>query len=482
MAEQSLKSKTVKGVGWSFVDTVANQGMSFLVGLVLARLLSPSEYGLIGIIIIFITVFNAIVDSGFSNALIRNNKATDIDYSTGFITNLVFSIFLYIVLFLCAPVIALFFKQPILINLLRVMGIIIIINAFALIQRTVLVKKIDFKTQTWASLVSSIFSGFIGICMAYNGMGVWALVGQQISRQLVNTVCLWVFSKWMPQLRFSIASFKTMWGFGWKLLVSSLINNILNEIFQVVIGKCYTPAALGEYTRAKQFRDMFSQTLTSVIQRVTFPILSSIQDDKDRLKEGYRRIIKITVLPTFLLLLGMVAISKSMILVLIGEKWIDCVPMLQIICIYGMLYPLHAINLNMLQVQGRSDLFLKLEVIKDLLIFVPIGIGVIFNIYAMLWANLVVQIIAYYLNAYYSGPFLNYSFIDQVKDILPSLSVAFAMSLLVYLLSFLPLSIYILFPVQIIFGITVSVSLCEIVKLQEYIELRNIVIHFIKRS
>ena len=486
MAEESLKNKTVKGASWSFIDSISSQGVTFLVSLVLARLLTPDEYGLIGIISIFIAVFNSIVDSGFSNALIRKNDARDIDYNTVFLTNLIISILLFFVLFLSAPAISRFFNQPQLIPLLRVMGAIVIINAFAIIQRTILVKKVDFKTQTKVSLISSITSGVIGIGMAIRGCGVWSLVGQHISRQFLNSAFLWIFSKWYPKLQFSFKSFKELFSFGWKLLVSGLIDTVWREIYQVVIGKCYSPATLGQYTRAQQFANICSSNLNSVVQRVSYPVLSSVQDDKERLKGGYKRIIKVTMLVTFTLMLGMSAVAKPMILTMVGEQWLPCVPFLQIICFQMMLYPLHSLNLNMLQVQGRSDLFLKLEIIKKIIAIGPLLLGVFVDIYWMLGGSVVTGCIAYYLNAYYSGPFLNYSIKEQVKDILPSFGVAVAIAVPVYAISFIPLNPFILLLLQIVAGAIITISICEVTKLPEYIELKGIampvIIKVIKRK
>lgn len=481
MAEESLKNKTVKGASWSFFDSIAGQGITFLVGLVLARLLTPEEYGLIGIIIIFIAVFNSIVDSGFSNALIRKNDAKDIDYNTVFISNLILSVVLFGVLYISAPAISNFFNQPQLIPLLRVMGSIVIINAFAIIQRTILVKKVDFKTQTKVSLISSITSGVVGIGMAVGGLGVWSLVGQQISRQFLNSAFLWIYSKWYPKFQFSFQSFKELFSFGWKLLVSGLIDTVWREIYQVIIGKCYTPVALGQYTRAQQFASICSSNLTTVVQRVSFPVLSSVQDDKVRLKNGYKRIIKVAMLITFVLMLGLAATAKPLILSLIGEQWLPCVLFLQIICLQMMLYPLHSLNLNMLQVQGRSDLFLKLEIIKKIIAIGPLLLGIFVNIYWMLGGSVVTGCIAYYLNAYYSGPFLNYSIKEQIKDILPSFGVAVVMAVPVYAMSFIPLNPFILLPLQIVAGAIITISICEATKLPEYIELKGIAMPIINK-
>ena len=478
---ESLKNKTIKGVSWSFADNIANQGITFLVGLVLARLITPEEYGLIGIILIFVAVFDSLVNCGFSNALIRKNDADDRDYNTVFIVNMVFSFFLFFVFFFSAQFIADFFCQPLLKPLTQVMGSIIIIHAFAIIQRTVLIKRIDFKTQTKASVISSVTSGVVGITMAFYNYGVWSLVGQQLSRALLYTICLWIFSHWWPKPQFSWKSFQELFGFGWKLLLSSLINTIWKEIYQVVIGKCYTPATLGQYTRAHQFGSIFSSNLSTVIQRVSYPVLSNLQDDKQRLKEGYRRVIKVTMLVTFVLMLGLAAVAKPMILVLVGNQWLIAADFLPIICLQMMLYPLHALNLNMLQVQGRSDLFLKLEIIKNCVAVIPLSLGIFVGIYWMIWGSVFTSMFAYYLNSYYSGKFLNYNILTQIKDILPSFGLSVVMALLVYAMSFIPLNPFILLPLQIVAGAVITLAICEVTKLPEYMELKGIVTPSIKK-
>lgn len=471
---ESLRHKTVKGVSWSFVDSVSSQGITFLVGLVLARLLTPDDYSLIGIIIIFISVFNTIVDSGFSNALIRKADATDVDYNTVFVCNLCLSVVLCAALYLLAPAIADFFERPQLVNLLKVMSVIIVINAFAIIQRTILMKKIDFKTQTKISVISSLASGIVGIVMAVAGYGVWALVGQQLSRQGLNTVFLWIYAKWYPKLQFSIRSFKELFGFGWKLLASAMIDTVWREIYQVVIGKCYAPATLGQYTRALQFASVFSSNLIAVVQRVSYPVLSSIQNDKARLKAAYKRIIKVTMLPTFVLMLGMAGCAKSMIQVLVGDQWLPAVPFLQIICFQMMLYPLHSLNLNMLQVEGRSDLFLKLEIIKKCIAVGPVMLGIFVGIYWMLIGSVFIGLFGYYLNAYYSGPAIGYSIKEQIMDVLPSFGIAMLMCAAVFGMSYIPVSPFILFPMQLIVGMAIAVGLSKKYELPEYIEIEDL--------
>ena len=482
MAEGSLRNTTVKGVGWSFTDSILNQGITFLVGVVLARLLSPEEYGLLGILMIFIIVSESIVNSGLSNALIRKQDTQEKDYNTVFLTNLVLSFVMYAVLFFCAPLISLFFENDQLTNLLRVLGIAVIFNALSLVPNAKLSKKVDFKTVTYCSFAASVISGVVGIGMAISGYGVWALVGQHLSRQFVLSLAFWIAEKWLPKIQFSVQSFKELWNFGWKLLVSGLINTIWNEIYKVVIGKCYNPETLGQYTQAHFYSDLFSRNMTNVIQRVSYPVLSKMQDEKERMKQAYRLVIKVTMLVTFVFMFGLAGCAKSFIYVLIGEQWLPCVGYLQILCFSMALYPLHAINLNMLQVQGRSDLFLKLEIIKKCIGVVPLMLGIFVGIYWMLGCSVITGWISYYLNAYYSGPYLKYSVWDQIQDLIPSMSLALGMGALVWLVGLLPLSPYALLPIQIVIGAIIVFSTCEWSKLEEYMQIKDIASNIIKRK
>ena len=477
-----LKKKAIRGFGWSAFDNVAKTGVTFFVGIILARLLSPDEYGLIGILAIFIAVFNSIVDSGFTQALIRKKNASDVDYSTIFYVNMGVSIVAMVVMFFLANPIACFFERQELAPLARVMSVIIVINALALVQRTRMTRAIDFKTQTVITFVSTLFGGGVGIVFAYLDYGVWALVAQQITTQGLNSILLWVLGHWIPKLVFSKECLSELWSFGWKLLVSGLIDTSWKEIYQVVVGKCYSPATLGLYTRAKQFSQMFSSNMTNVVGRVSYPVLSSIQDDKERLKNGYQRLIRTTMLLSFVFMLGMAATAKTLIFVLIGEKWMGCVPLLQLICFTGMLYPLHSLNLNMLQVQGRSDLFLKLEIIKKVIGCVPLLLGIFVNIYCMLIGSFVTSCISFYLNSYYSGPFLGYSSKDQIRDILPSFGVALLMAGPVMAMNFINLTPFALFPIQVLSGAIIVVMVCEITKLPEYLEIKSIFLSKLRTS
>lgn len=474
MQQESLKNKTIKGVGWSAADAFLGQGVTFIVGLVLARLLSPDEYGLIGICLIFTTVLNGIVDSGFSNALIRKKEVTDEDYNTMFITNMVISIVLYVILFICAPLVSDFFHRVELTALVRATGLVLFFNALSITQVTILTKKIDFKTKTKASLVSAIISGVIGIAMAFMGYGVWSLVAQQLSKQLFYTICLWFLNKWCPKFTFYKDSFKYMWGFGWKLLASGILYNIWNQLYQVVIGRFYTSATLGHYTRAKEYANVFSSNLTSIVQRVSYPALAEIQDDKERMVQGYRKIIKVTMFVTAVFMISLGAVSEPMIYTLIGTKWHEAATYLPLICISMSLYPLHAINLNILQVLGRSDIFLYLEVLKKFIGLFPIVIGIFCGIYYMLLASIFTGIISLYLNTWYTGKTLNYTFVNQLKDIAPSYFTAFVIATAVYFLKYLPVSYWLVLLLQITIGIIVGFIISELLKLEEYKEIKKI--------
>ena len=482
MADESLRSKTIKGVGWSAADAILGQGVSFIVGLVLARLLSPSEYGLIGIVMIFVTVLGSIVDSGFSQALIRKQNANDDDYNTMFYTNLMVSIVLYGGLALSSHFIAQFFARDELIVLIPVMGLIVIINSLSLVQYTILTKRIDFKTKTKVSLISSLTSGICGIICAYMGMGVWALVVQKLLQQLLYTIFLWIYNRWWPKLKFSRDSFGYMWGFGWKLLLSGLLNNIWNQLYQVVVGKFYNPATLGQYSRAKEYANIFSSNLTMIVQRVSYPVLSNIQDDEERMVAAYRKVIKMTMFVTAICMISLGAVSEPLIVTLIGDKWLESATYLPLICISMSLYPLHAINLNMLQVQGRSDIFLYLEIIKKILSVGPIYLGIFVSIKAMLWGTIVTGIIAFFLNTYYTGKKLHYTSFMQLKDVSGSYLIAAIIAVSVYFLKLLPLSCYTILAIQILVGTVVFFVLCEISKPSEYLDLKGMAIKVIKRK
>ena len=475
----SLKGKTIHGVIWSLIDNVSSSGVIFFVGIILARLLTPEEYGVMAMVSIFIAISNSIIDSGFSSALIRKVKVKPIEYNTVFYFNLLISLLLC--LFFISPFIALFFREPILCEVMRVIGLILIINALSIIPYTIFVREINFKTQTIISLIASVGSGVIGVWMAFSGQGVWSLVGQQLGRQCLNTLFLWFFCHWKPTVSFSMTAFKEMFGFGSKLLLSGVLGTIYKDIYYIVIGRCFSSSILGQYTRAKQFSMVFSTNLTTVVQRVSFPVLSSIQDDSIRLREAYRKVIKSTMLVSFACMLGLAAIAKPLLILLISDKWLPAVYFLQIVCFSNMLYPLHAINLNILKVKGRSDVFLKLEVIKKVLAIFPILVGVYLGIEMMLWGSVIISVISYFLNAYYSASLINYSVYEQLKDIFPSFIVSLGVGFLMWSISLLSISYYLMLIIQLSTGFILAYLIYNWLRLDEFLEIKSIANNYVKK-
>ena len=477
----SLKDKTVKGVGWSAIDNVAQMGVTFLVSIVLARLLSPDDYGLLGLITIVTAVCTTLVNGGFTTALIRKKHVTEDDYNTAFIVNLALSLLLYAIVYASSPFIADFFKREELVSLTRVASLGLIAGALSLVPQTRLTKRIDFKAQTKITLIASVSSGALGIAMALLGFGVWSLVAQTLSNQVLRTVFMWVIDRWIPKFRFSKSSFHELFGFGWKIMLSGLLDTVWKELYQVVVGKFYSPATLGQYTRGNQFAQLLSSNLTNVVQRVTYPVLSNIQDDKERMVSAYRRIIKTTMFITAVGMFFLGAISEPLLYCLIGPKWHEAATYLPLICISGSLYPLHAINLNMLQVQGRSDLFLGLEIIKKIIALGPLFIGAFVGIMPMLYTNLLTGIICYFLNSYYTGKFLDYSSWMQIKDVAPSYGVATLVAVSIYFLKYLPVSNWVILPIQLVLGFFILIAVCQQTKMKEFVEIKGIVKPYLKK-
>lgn len=418
---ERLKQKTVNGVLWSAVERFSVQGVQFFIMIIMARLLMPRDYGLIGMLAIFIAIAQSLVDSGFSNALLRKQNRTEADNSTVFYFNFVISLFLYAILFLAAPLVADFYDIPELCPVMRVVCISIIINALVVVQRTIFTARLDFKTQTKASLTAVVLSGMAGVAMAYSGKGVWSLVTQQLLNLGINTLMLWLLSNWRPKRIYSWKSFRELFAFGSKLMVSGLLNCIYNNIYPIIIGKVFSASDLGYYTRAHHFGEFPSSNVTSIIQKVTYPVLCKLQDDDERLAVNYRRLLKQSAYIIFPLMMLMSALSRPMIDVLIGTKWDFCSVLLTIICFSMMWYPIHAINLNLLQVKGRSDLFLKLEIIKKCVGVCILCITVNLGLIAMCFGQIVSSMIALIINTYYTGRLINVGYLKQMGDLAPTL-------------------------------------------------------------
>jgi teichuronic acid exporter len=426
------KQKAITSLFWSTVEKFSAKGVQFLLGIVLARLLLPEDYGLIGIVLIFFAISNTITDSGFKSALIQKKNRDEKDFSTVFFFNIVVAILFYIILFFAAPLISIFFDNEALTLLIRVSMISIIINSFSVVQIAKFSIDLDFKTQTKATLISILISGSVGIAMAYYGYGVWALVTQFIIRNLVNVVLLWLYSSWIPLDGFHKDRFKSLFSFGYKLLISSLLDTIYRNIYLIIIGKFFTIRELGFYTRAKQFSDFPSSNLTQILDRVTFPLLSQIQDDKQKLTEKYKLLIGNTSLVFFPLMILLLTLAEPIIILVLTEKWLSVVWMLQLLCIASIWYPIHALNLNILKVIGRSDLFLKLEVYKKIITTIILIISLPFGIKGLIIGMIIASLIALFLNTSYTQKFINYSLIHQFKDISIVLFFNVLMGLIVF--------------------------------------------------
>jgi len=473
----SLKDKTLQGLFWSFLDNFSRLGIGFITGIILARLLTPHDFGLIGMITIFIVISQSIIDSGFSQALIRKKECTQLDYSTVFFFNLLVGILLYVILFLSSGLISRFFSEPQLIQIIPIIGLSIILNSLGLIQTTILTRKLDFKLQTRISIISTILSGIVGIGMALMGYGVWSLVFRSVLGSFISLLLLWTWNAWRPSKSLSRSSFNDLFSFGSKLLLSGLIDKVYNNIYLVVIGKFFSAAELGFFTRANMFQRLPSENITNVIQRVSYPVLSSMNNDQTQLKTGYQKLIKSTMLVSFVLMLGMAASAEPLILTLIGEKWQPSVIYLQLLCFVGMLYPLHALNLNILNVKGRSDLFLKLEIFKKLLAIPVIFIGIYYGIAEMIVGMIVVSVISYFLNSYYSGRVINYSSLAQLRDIMPSFVLALFNAVIVYFIGkYLPAPTVVVLIVQLLISVFIIITIAESLKLKDYLFIKAIVV------
>lgn len=435
MSEQTLKQATTKGLFWSSVERFSNQGVHFVFSIILARLLSPSDYGIIAMVTIFFAVAQSFVDSGFSNALVRKTDRVEEDLSTCFYFNIGVGIIAYIVLFLIAPLVANFYNQPILSPIIRITGLDVILNSLCVVQQALFTIKIDFKSQAKITLSATVISGIVGILLAYQGYGIWALVWEGVASSIVRMGLLWLMSKWRPRTGFSKSSFNYLFGYGSKLLASGLLDTIYNNIYPIVIGKFYNPAQLGNYSRALGWAQLPSANISSVIQRVTFPVLSEIQDDSLRLEKNYRKLLRLSSFVIFPLMVGMAALATPIVRVCLTSKWDGCILYLQVICFALMWYPIHSINLNLLQVKGRSDLFLKLEFIKKgiglAILLVTLPISILFVCIGCVLESL----LDLFINTYYTGKLIQVGYFKQMKDLLPILMVSLGMGIVVYISS-----------------------------------------------
>lgn len=421
----SLTSQAKKGVFWTFLQQFSVQGINFVVQIVLARLLLPSDFGLIAMIAIFVAIGQSLSDSGMTSSLIRNKVNTEADYGTVFITNFVISLVIYIVVFFAAPWVALFYKQVILTDLLRSYALIFIISSFYVVQIARFSINLDFKSQFTYQLPSVVIGATVAIIMAKKGFGVWSLVGLNIVQAISFSFVLWLFYKWRPKMIFDKKVFSFHFHYGYKLTVSGIINTIYLNLYKIIIGKSYSPAAVGYFTQADNLRLFPVNQLNAILIKVTFPIFSSIQDDTARLREVYKSSVRLVLSISTGMMLILVLISKPLLLLLLGEKWLPSVNFFQILCIASIFVPFSVYNLSILKVKGRTDLFLRAEIIKKVIGITTLVVCIRFGIEAIVWGLCITNIIGAYINAFYSGKFIDYKFLDQIFDTLKIICVGF---------------------------------------------------------
>ncbi|WP_447045824.1 lipopolysaccharide biosynthesis protein [Vreelandella sp. H-I2] len=430
-----LKMKTVHGVLWSFIEQLLRRGVSFLVTLLLARFLVPEDFGLLAMMAVFIAITNSLMDSGIKQALIRKKDASQVAFNTAFYTNLVFGIFAYALLFGVAPWVAEFYEEPHLTLLIRVLGVVVLINSFQLIQSAILSKELNFKTQLKASVPASVLSGILAIILAQQGAGVWALIAQMVVSSLLLSIILWYVQRWRPTLSYDFSIFKEMYLFGYKLFLANLLNIIVKNLYIIVIAKVFSAGAAGLYFFANRIKELVVEQLVTAVQKVTYPALSTMQDDDVRLKAAYRKVLKLTTFILFPTLLMIAVLAEPIFLVLFSERWLPAVIYLQLMCIAALLYPLHSINLNILKVKGRTDVYLGISVFKKIVICAVLFVTYRYGIVAILCGQIAQSIFSYIPNGYYSSQLIKYRMKEQVLDILPGLLLSLAVCLVVYSLS-----------------------------------------------
>lgn len=429
----SLKKKATLSLVWTFTQQFGNQLIGFVVSLVLARILLPSEFGLIGMISVVLAIGNVLLDGGLTKSLIRDPECDQEDYSTVFSFHLIASIIIYAGIYILAPFIADFYDQPILTAITRVYSITIIITSFSVVQLARLTKEMNFKTQAIIAIPAAVIGGITGVWMAYTGYGVWSLVWSSLVTSLVSTIQLWIYSDWVPGFGFDRKKFRKHFDFGYKLTLSDLLNRIFNNIFLIVIGKYFSAAQVGFYTRAETMKQLPVTNITNALNKVTYPLFVSIQDDDVRLKRVYKKLMLMVMFVLAPVLIFLAVLAEPVFVFLFTDKWLPAVPYFQILCVTGILFPLHSYNLTILNVKGRSDLFLKLEVIKKVIIVITIIAAIPFGIMALLYGQVLISVLGFFINASYTKRFINYTGLQQLKDVFPIIILATIAAVFIYI-------------------------------------------------
>lgn len=481
----SLKQKAIKGASWSFTGRLLQQGSQFIIGIILARLLLPQEYGLVAMALVFITIFYVFVDSGFGSAIVQRKNITNSELSTVFYLNMVVSIFVFIILYFGAGLIADFFKEPQLIEIVRVLSVILILYAFTIVQNSLIIRDVNFKLKARIEIVSQLSSGAIAIYLAFSGFGVWALIWKTLLNQVFINLQLWLKNKWIPSFIFSKTSFKELFSFSSKLLFSGIIDRVYNQLHRLVVGKFFAASDLGFYTRAEQFQNLPSHAISNSLMSFLLPVFSKMQDEPERLKRAALRIIKIVMFFNINAMILMGILAEPIILGLLGEKWNGAIPYLQLIVFVGVFYPMHAINVQILTSLGRSDLFLRIEIYKKLIGIPSILLGIFFGIKAMIIGMIAASFVSLIINTHYTYRLINLGFFEQLKSLSKTFLIAIIMAAtlipLVLLLKQYLTNIVILFTVSII-AFFMIIILSKLLRMDEYIEIKDIALNLIRRN
>lgn len=476
-----LKGSIIKGVAWSSLDRFLSQGIQFIFGVLIARLLTPDDYGVIAILNVFVAIFQTFVDSGLARALVRKESCSEEDFSTVFFYNIIVSVIAYSILWIVAPVISDFYNNESLTLLIRIISITLVVSSLSGVHDAKLSINLDFKRKALISIITVLINGTIVLLLAYSGYGVWALVIQSILNGLLRTVLLWIFVNWKPRLVFSTTSFCDLFSFGSKILGSSLVDTIYNNIYTLVIGRCFSPRMLGLYSKANTLSQFVACNITNVFTSVSYPAFSKIQHDEQLLSEANKKYIRLSSFVIFPLMIGLIILAEPLITVLLKDKWLNVVPFMQILCVEWILYPIHAINLNLLWVKGHSDYYLKLEFIRKFMSIIVLLVTVRYGVEAMCYGRVFTSIIGLIINTYYSKKLINYSLFAQIKDVIPILLHSVIMGFVVFL-STRQIEISL---VKLLVGVLVGSSyyliIAQMLSMREFLWLKTTIFQLLKR-
>lgn len=475
------KNGVFSNILWRFAERCGAQGVSLIVSIVLARLLAPEVYGTVALVTVFTTILQVFVDGGLGTALIQKKDADHLDFSSVFYFNIIMCTVLYVGMYIASPYIANFYNDPDLVPVIRCLSLTLVISGVKNVQQSYVSCTMQFKRFFFATLGGTIGAAIIGITMAYYGYGVWALVAQQLFNTTVDTIILWITVKWRPKKEFSFTRLKSLFAFGWKMLTSGLLDRVYTELRQLIIGKFYTKADLAYYNRGQQFPNLIVNNINTSIDSVLLPTLANAQEDSQRVKEMTRRSIKVSTFVMAPLMVGLSVVAEPLVRLVLTEKWLPCVLFLRIICITYMFYPIHTANLNAIKALGRSDMFLKLEIAKKAVGLVALVITMQISVEAMAYSLLVTSFLNQIINSWPNKTLLNYRYVEQMMDILPSIFISVLMGAIIYPITFLGFPDFVTLMVQVLVGMGVYVAASMVLKIDSFVYLLNIVKGMMKK-